>query len=66
MRKHEEEIAQLVTAMTPPAGEAELISAIAQLQAKGLPAREIYDDAREQLAKQGQYAKSFRELMQGS
>ena len=41
-----------------------LLVTVSDLQAEGLPVRELYDQAREEVSRQGKYAISLRELLQ--
>ena len=54
----------LVSAMLgPDKSESDLLQAVSRVQSAGLPVRDLYDEAREQSARQGRYIMSFRELM---
>ena len=54
----------LVAAMLgPDKSESDLVDAVVKVQGAGLPVRDLYDQAREESARQGRYQMSFRELM---
>jgi hypothetical protein len=58
-------IALLTNAMLAETRDASaLVSAVRQVQSAGLDVRAIYDEARENAARGGRYAPSYRELVQ--
>ena len=54
----------LVGAMLgPEKSESDLVDAVVKVQGAGLPVDRLYDQAREESARQGRYQMSLRELM---